>query len=94
MSNDKSGEGFFVGIVSRNTSYLVSTPDGIIACATIRRLIDEEAYDPACLTEVTVKLADYIHGGARTKPIAARITVPAASSPDPNPIATNFVPRG
>ena len=65
-----------------------------MACSTIRRLIDEEAYDPACLTELTFRFADYIHKGARTKPIDARITVPAAARTDPNPIATNFVPRG
>ena len=90
MSTDKSD----IGIVNRNTAYLISTPDGIVACSTIRRLIDKEAYGPACLTEVTLRLADYIHKGARTKPIDTRITVPAAARTDPNPIATNFVPRG
>ena len=37
-------------------------------------------------------MADYIRRGARTKSAAARITFPAEARPDPNPIATNFVP--
>ena len=35
-SNEKSGIGCFVGIVTRNTEYLIATTDGIISCSTVR----------------------------------------------------------
>ena len=42
-SNEKSGVGWFVGIVNRNIEYLIATTDGIISCSTVRRLPDNEA---------------------------------------------------
>ena len=89
---DKSGEGYFVGIVNKNTAHLISTPDDIVACSSITTLVDKEACDPARLREVKLRLADYIHRGARTKPAAAGIPVLPVARPDPNPIATNMMP--
>ena len=42
---------------------------------------------------MNLRLADYIPRGARTKPAAARSTTPTVARPDPNPIATDLVPR-
>lgn len=93
-SNEKSGTGYFVGIVNRNTQYLISTSDGIIACSTVRRLPDEEAYDKTCLEDVKVKYSDYIHGGARTKPTTVKFaSAPSAAQPDQQPIVTNYASR-
>ena len=71
-STDKNGTGYFVGIINRNTQYLVSTTEGIVTCATIRRIPDAEAYDKACMQEIRVKYLEYMRGGARTKPLSVR----------------------
>ena len=94
-SNEKSGTGYFVGVVNRNTQYLVSTvEDGIIACSTIRRFPDSEAYDKACLEEVTARYNDYISGGAKTKPTTIRLPAREGQTvQDPNPIPTTYAPR-
>ena len=55
LGHSNSGVGYVVGIVNRNTSYLVSTLEGIVAVSTIGRISDDLCYDRACLTEVTVK---------------------------------------
>ena len=48
-SNEKSGVGWFVGIVNRSTKYLIASKDGIISCPTVRRLPDNEACDKKCI---------------------------------------------
>ena len=45
------------------------------------------------MTEVTVKYCDYIHGGARTAPVAVRAIPASAPVQDANPIKTTYVPR-
>ena len=47
--NTEWSTGFFVGISGKQTEYLVATEEGIFSCATIRRLPDDEAYDPSCI---------------------------------------------
>ena len=93
LSNSKSGVGYFIGIVNRNTSYLISTLEGIVAVSTIGRLSDDLCYDRACLTEVTIKYSDYVHGGARTAPVALKAIPASAPVVDANPIKTTYVPR-
>ena len=53
-SDEKSGIGWFVGIVNRKTEYLIATTDGIISCSTVRRLPDNEAYDKKCIDDIIV----------------------------------------
>ena len=65
-SNERRGIGWFVGIVNRNTEYLIATTDGIIFCSTVRRLPDNEAYDKKCMDEIIVKYTDYVKTGSRT----------------------------
>ena len=51
--------GFFVGINGKTTEYLVATEEGIFSCATIRRLPDDEAYDPKCIQLVNITYRVY-----------------------------------
>ena len=93
-STEKNGIGYFVGIINRNTQYIISTTDGIITCSTVRRMIDEEAYDKSCTQEISVKYVDYIRGGARTKPLTVHFANSGHQAiADPNPIETNYAPR-
>ena len=62
----------FVGIVNRNTEYLIT--DGVIFCSTVRRLPDNEAYDKKCIDDIIVKHTDFVKPGSRTAPIAIRFT--------------------
>ena len=92
-SNEQSGVGWFVGIVDRNTEYMIATTDGIMSCSTERRLPDNEAYNKKCIDEIDVKCTDYVKTGSRTAPIAVRFAPTShEAAPDPNPIPT-FVPR-
>ena len=59
-NTEKSGTGYVVGIVNRNTQYLVATCDGLITCSTVKRYPDDQAYDKKCKVIVTVKYTDYI----------------------------------
>ena len=83
--NEKSGVGWFVGIVNRNNEYCIATTDGIISCSTVRRLPDNEAYDKKCIDESDVEYTDDVKSASRTAPIAARFT--------PLSILATFVPR-
>ena len=84
----------FVGIVNRNTEYLLATTDAIVSCSTVRRWPDNEAYDKKCIEEVDIKYTDYVKTGPRTAPIAVRFTPKLNNiAPDPYPILTSVVPR-
>ena len=94
-SNEKTGTGYFIGIVNRNTQYLVATKDGIVTRSTVRRYPDEQAYHKECKDIVKVMYSEYIKDGARTVPLTVS-TPPAMAGPgmpDPNPIKTNYAPR-
>ena len=92
-SNSDSGIGYFVGIVNRNTQYLVATKEGIVTCSTISRMPDEESYSRECIDHVKTKYTEYIKDGAKSGPVARYVTIPATVIPDPNPIETTYVPR-
>ena len=92
-SNEKSGVGYLVGVVNRNTEYLIATGEGIVACYTVRRMQDSEAYDSACKGVINVKYTDFVSGGPRTMPIAVHVPVDIAVNPDPNPIPTTYILR-
>ena len=90
--------GFFVGINGKTTEYLVATEEGIFSCTTIRRLPDEEAYDPRCLDVVKVTYREYVLEGASSNPVGVRFAqFPATSdsrtNPDPAPLTGPTVPR-
>ena len=63
---------FFVGVTGKTTGYLVATNDGVFSCATIRRLHDEEAYDPECVQAVKITYREYVPEGAKSFPIGVR----------------------
>ena len=89
-----TGIGYFLGIVSRNTQYLVSTPAGVITCATVRRLPDSVVYDPACIAEVKVRYSDCIKDGAASKLVVVKFSADTGGAvADSAPIETEFVPR-
>ena len=83
--------GYFVGVNGKTTEYLVATSDGIFSCATIRRLADEEAYDPECIRAVQMTYREYILEGARSSPIGVRFGETNIKNADP--IAGPMIPR-
>ena len=92
-SNEKSGVGDLLGIVNRNTEYLIATENGIVACTIVRRMQDSEAYDSACKNVVSAKYTDFVRGGPRTWPIAVHVPASVLMNPDPSPIPTTYIPR-
>ena len=93
-SNDKSGTGYFIGIINRNTQYLVATADGVVTCSTVRRLPDTEAYNKECIKVVNVTYAEYIKRGARSSPMMlGGPPVVVSGTPDKAPITTSYQPR-
>ena len=70
--NTEWSTGFFVGVNGKTTEYLVATEEGIFSCATIRRLPDDEAYDPGCLELVKITYRDSVLEGARSSPVRVR----------------------
>ena len=64
ISRDKSGEGSFIGTIHhRNISYLICPPPTESYCMLDDKMpTHDEAYSPACLKDVTKRLADSIHG--------------------------------
>ena len=88
-------EGYFVGIITHTTEYLVINKAGVFKCPTIRRLPDDVAYDAAILDDVTITYAEYFKGGASTtRPTVVQGGVPQRN-PDENPMEprNEFIPR-
>ena len=84
--------GYFVGVNPETTEYLVIKEDGVFSCATIRRLQDDQAFDPKILNEVNVTYSQYILKGASSTPVRVR---PATfSAPNPDPPANPGAPEG
>ena len=61
--------GYLIGIINRNTQYLVATDEGIITCSTSSRVTDEESYGKESVQTVSVRYSDYVRSGARSGPI-------------------------
>jgi hypothetical protein len=91
--NTEWSTGFFVGVNGKTTEYLVATEEGIFSCTTIRRVPDDEAYDPACIDKITSTYRDYVLGGASSSPATVRFTENIAKNPDAEPVAPAFAPR-
>ena len=87
------GVSFFPGTNLRTTEYLVGTNEGLISCATMRRMSDDKAYDPSCLEEVKANGREYVCDGASTTNPRVRVAVPIPTRPDPEPVAGPCVPR-
>ena len=59
-------EGYFVGVASRSSEYLVVKGDQILKCPTISRKVDEEAWNIKCMEDIKAKYFDYVKKGAKT----------------------------
>jgi hypothetical protein len=91
--NTEWSTGYFVGINGKTTEYLVATADGVFSCATIRRLPDEEAYDPQCISIVKVTYREYVLGGASSTPAGVRFGETNTKNVETDPITAPMVPR-
>ena len=71
----------------------MATAEGVFSCAAIRRLPDDEPYDPACLEIVKTTYRDDVLGGASSTPVSVRFSDTNAKNVDTEPVAQPFVPR-
>ena len=83
--------GYFFGINSGTTEYIIGKDDGVFSCATIRRLPDDDAFDPAIINDIKVRYKDYMIEGASSTPVMIRPASIGASRPDPETLPR--VPR-
>ena len=83
--------GFFLGVNSGTTEYIVGSGDDVYWCATIRRLEEDKAFDPSIIKESKMRYRDYILEGARSIPIEVRI--PTTSTTIADPAVPQTVPR-
>ena len=72
---------------------ICTTEDGRFSCATIRRLPDDEAYDPGCLELVKIIHRDYVLEGARSSPVGVRFGVTRSMNAESDPMTAPMVPR-
>ena len=82
MQSDWDTE-YLVGINPGTTEYLIGKDDGVLTCATIRRLPDDEAFDPAILEDIKVRYRDYMIEEASSTPATIRPAPAGVSMPDP-----------
>ena len=85
--------GCFVGTNWKTTEYLVATSEGIFSCATIRRLPDDEAYDPECIQLVKITYHDSVLEGARSTPVGVRFGDAHNKNANSDPTAAPMMPR-
>ena len=83
--------GYFVGINPGTTGYLIGKDDGILTSATIRRIPDDVAFDPAIIDDIKARYRDYMIEGASSIPVMIRSTSIGVSRQDPE--ALPRVPR-
>ena len=77
--------GTFLGYIWRTIEYTVGTEDAVYKCRTIRRKIEDLAYDPKCVDSIKTGYNEYILKDARTSVVATRHPGPAEGSIDPVP---------
>ena len=58
--------GIFVGYVWNTTEYIVINELGAFRCRTIRRMTEENAYDPECVAKVQIRYGSYIADGLKS----------------------------
>ena len=83
----------FVGVSGKAIEYWVATSDGVFPCATIRRLPDEEAYDPECVQAVKIAYLDYALEGAKSSPIGIRVGETNIKNAETDQMTAPMVPR-
>ena len=83
--------GFFLGVDLGTTEYLIGSGDDVYSCATIRRLEEDQAFDPSVIKETKMRYREYVLEGARSTPIEVRI--PTASTPASVPEMPQPIPR-
>ena len=71
----------------------MATEEGIFSFATIRRLSDDEAYDPACIDMVKITYREYVLEGARPAPVNVRFGNDPVKNVDTEPITAPMLPR-
>ena len=81
-------EGYFVGVITRSSEYLVVMGDVVYKCPTIRRRMAADAYTAKCLVEVQANFFDYIRRGATTRRVET-----APGTPRPGPQEAPHQPR-
>ena len=84
--------GFVCGVYGKTAEYLAATSDGVFSFATIRRLPDEEAYDPDCMQAVQITYRDYVLEGAKSSPIGF-IGETNIKNAETDPLTAPMVPR-
>ena len=67
-ADSRARHGICVGYVWRSIEYLVATQEGVFKCRTVRRRVEELAYDPECTDDLTVAYDDYVMKGGKTAP--------------------------
>ena len=58
-------EGYFVGVASRSSEYLVVKGDHILKCPTIRRKVYEEARTIKCMEDIKASFFDFVKKGGK-----------------------------
>ena len=88
------GIGYFLGVMDRNTQYVVFMRGQLYTCTTLKRMLDDEAYDPAIIEDVTLTFDNFIAKGAENKFKPDVIVVSAGGGvPDSNPVKAPGAPR-
>ena len=82
--------GYFVGVNGKATEYLAATS---VSCAAIRRLPDEEAYDPEWIQAVKITYREYVLEGAKSSPIGVRFGENSINNAKTDPMTAPMVPR-
>ena len=72
--------GYFVGINSRTSEYLIAKGAEVFSSTTVRRLTEDKAYDPEVVQDVKIQHREYITEGARSSPVGVRMHTAAPSS--------------
>ena len=80
--------GTFVGYVWNTTEYIVVNIDGAFRCRTIRRMIDDQAYDPECVNNVKIRYDDFISDGLKSTFAGVRMGGQVADNPNFDDIPT------
>ena len=75
-------DGFFAGVVSISSEYLVIKGNDVSKCPTVRRLTDEDAYTQECIQDMQASFYEYIKKGASTtKVVTYKGSVKASAQP-------------
>ena len=54
-------EGVFVGLTGSSNEVLVSTPDGIVKCRDVRRLVEKDRWDKEFVMKCSMGFEEYVN---------------------------------